>query len=119
MLEFTNEQSYKTPMNLTLQVNDEQYQQKQHFRVLKRCSENMLQIYKKPPMAKSDFNKVATEVTLWHGRSLVNLLHIFRTPFSMNTTEGLSLPLYKPLVALSWLIYSFLKKSNLKSMFIV
>ena len=81
MLEFTNEQSYKTPMNLTLQVNDEQYQQKQHFRVLKRCSENMLQIYKKPPMAKSDFNKVATEVTLWHGRSLVNLLRIFRTPF--------------------------------------
>ena len=101
MLEFTDEQSYKTPMNVTLQVNYEQYQQKQHFRVLKRCSENMLQIYKKPPMAKSNFNKVATEVTLWHGRSLVNLLHIFRTPFSMNTTEGLSLPLYKPLVALS------------------
>ena len=101
MLEFTDEQSYKTPMNLTLQVNDKQYQQKQHFRVLKRCSENMLQIYKKAPMAESDFNKVAIKATLWHGHSLVDLLHIFRTPFSMNTTDGLSLLLYKPLVALS------------------
>ena len=31
-------------------------------------------------MPKSDFNKVA--MTLWHGCSPVNLLHIFRTPFT-------------------------------------
>ena len=101
MLEFTDEQSYKTPMNLILRVNDEQYQQKQHFRVLEKCSENMLQIYKKASMAKNSFNKVAIEVTLWYERSLVNLLYIFRTLFSMNNTEGLPLPLCKPLVALS------------------
>ena len=36
----------------------------------KRCSENMQQIYRR---------------TLWHRCSSVNLLHIFRTPFSKNT----------------------------------
>ena len=36
-------------------------------------------------MLKCDFNKVACnfiEITLRHGFSPVNLLHIFRTPFS-------------------------------------
>ena len=47
------------------------------------------------------FNKVAglksakqsnfIEITLWHGSSPVNLLHIFRTPFSKNTSGGLFL----------------------------
>ena len=32
-------------------------------------------------MPKSNFNKVAVEITLQHGYSPVNLLHIFRTPF--------------------------------------
>ena len=32
-----------------------------------------------------------TEITLWHGCSLKNLLHIFRTLFSKNTTGGLLL----------------------------
>ena len=32
-------------------------------------------------MPKCDFNKVAFEITLWHGCSPVNLLHICRTPF--------------------------------------
>ena len=29
-----------------------------------------------------------TEIALWHGYSPVNLLHIFRTPFLKNTSEG-------------------------------
>ena len=50
----------------------------------KRCSENMQQIYKRTPMPECDFNKVASnfiEIALRHGRSPVNLLHIFKTPF--------------------------------------
>ena len=43
----------------------------------KRCSENMQQIYSK--------------ITLRHGCSTVNLLHIFRTTFPKNTSEGLLL----------------------------
>ena len=38
-------------------------------------------------MSKCDFNKSAKQIydiTLWHGCSLVNLLHSFRTPFSKN-----------------------------------
>ena len=31
------------------------------------------------------------EITLWHGCSPINLLHIFRTPFPKNTSEGLLL----------------------------
>ena len=42
----------------------------------KRCSENMQQIYRRKPMPKCNFNKVAL-----HGCSPVNLLHNFRTPF--------------------------------------
>ena len=40
-------------------------------------------------MPKSDFNKV--EIILRHGRTPVNLLHIFRTPFPKNTSERLLL----------------------------
>ena len=36
-------------------------------------------------MLKCDFNKVI-EITFRHGCSPVNLLHIFRTPFSRNTS---------------------------------
>ena len=55
----------------------------------KRCSGNMQQIYKIPPMPKCDFNKVAkqsnsNEITLWHRCSTVNLLHLFRTSFPKN-----------------------------------
>ena len=52
----------------------------------KRYSENMLQIYRRTPMPKCDFNKVAIEITFRHGCSPVNLLHILRTPFSKNTS---------------------------------
>ena len=43
----------------------------------KGCSENMQQIY-------SNF----IEIALRHGCSPVNLLHIFRTPFPKNISEG-------------------------------
>ena len=49
----------------------------------KRCSEDMTQIYKRMPMPKCDFNKVA--------KQLVNLLHTFRTPFPKSTSGGLLL----------------------------
>ena len=45
-------------------------------------------------MSKCDFNKVALqlyEITLRHGWSPVNLLHIFKTPFLMNTSGWLLL----------------------------
>ena len=38
------------------------------------------------PMPKCDFNKVAVAITLRHGCSPVNLLHIFRTPFPRNAS---------------------------------
>ena len=56
----------------------------------KRCFENMQQIYRRTPMPKCDFNKVAA-IALRHGCSPVNLLHIFRTPFPENTSGGLLL----------------------------
>ena len=54
----------------------------------KRCSENMQQIYRKTPMSKCDFKKVAL-----HGCFPVNLWHIFRTPFRKNTSGRLLLQL--------------------------
>ena len=62
----------------------------------KRCSENMKPIYRRTPMPKCDFSKVASnfiEITLLHGCSPVNLLHIFITPFPKNTSGRLLLEL--------------------------
>ena len=88
-------------------------EQKQPLRGVfsKRCSENMQQIYRRTPMAKCDFVKVALhkfsgehpcrsvisiklliEITLRHGCFPLNLLHIFRTPFTRNTSEWPLLP---------------------------
>ena len=56
----------------------------------KRCSENMQQIYKRTRRVisiKLLCNFI--EITLRHGCSPVNLLHIFRTPFRMNTSRRL------------------------------
>ena len=64
----------------------------------KRCSENMQQIYRRTPIPKCDFNKVALrliEVTLRHGCSPVNLLHIFRTPLTKNTSGRMLLFMVK------------------------
>ena len=65
--------------------------QKQPFGgVLKKmCSENMHQIYKRAPMLKYYF----IEISLRHGCSAVNLLHIFRTAFLKNTSGRLPLPI--------------------------
>ena len=70
--------------------------QKHPFRGVysKRCSGNMQQIYGRTPMPKCDFIKLLCnfiEVTLRHGCSLVNLLHIFKTPFTKNTSGWLLL----------------------------
>ena len=46
--------------------------------LLNKCSENMQQIYSRGLMPKCDL------ITLQHGCSPVNLLHIFRTPFPKN-----------------------------------
>ena len=70
------------------------YLHKQPFRgVLKKsCSENMQQIYRRTPTPKCDLQSNFIEITLRHGCSPVNLLHIFRTPFLKNTSEWV--PLY-------------------------
>ena len=56
----------------------------------KSHSENMQQSYRRTPMSKCDFNKVvlqiAIEAAFRHGCSPVNLLHIFRTLFTKNTS---------------------------------
>ena len=62
--------------------------------IKKRCSENMQQIYRRTPMPKCDFNNVVSnfiEISLRHGCSPVNLLHIFSSPFPMNTSGRLLL----------------------------
>ena len=58
------------------------------------CSENMQQFYSRTRMPKCDFNEVVynfIEITLRHGCSPVNVLHIFRTHFPRNTSGGLLL----------------------------
>ena len=58
----------------------------------KRCTENTQQIYRRTPMPKRGFSKVACnfiEITLRHRCSPVNLLHICRTSFSKNTSGRL------------------------------
>ena len=49
------------------------------------------------------------EIALWHGCSPINLLHIFRTPFSMNTSGWLLLyMIYHQLrLPLSWLSFIY------------
>ena len=77
----------------TLDINELNNLEKQPFRgvFIKRCSENIQQFYKRTPMPKCDFNKVAiqVEIALRHERSPVNLLPILRTPFPKKSSEGL------------------------------
>ena len=42
---------------------------------------NMQQIYRRAPMLKCDINKAAWQITLQHGCSPVNLLHIYKNTF--------------------------------------
>ena len=60
----------------------------------KSCSENMQQTYRRTPIPKYDFNKVAKqsiEITRRHGCSPVYLLHIFRTRFPKSISGELLL----------------------------
>ena len=70
------------------------YLQKQPSRgvLKKKCSENMQQIYRRTPMPKCDFSKVA-EITRWHGCSPVNLQYFFRTSLPRNSSVWLLLHL--------------------------
>ena len=60
----------------------------------KRFSENIQQIYRRTPWQSAISAKLQSnfiEVTLRHGFSFVNLLHIFRTPFLKNASGRLLL----------------------------
>ena len=60
----------------------------------KRFSENMQQIYRRTPWRSATSIKLQSnfiEVTLRHGFSFANLLHMFRTPFLKNTSGRLLL----------------------------
>ena len=63
--------------------------------LLKRCSENIQQIYRRTLMSKCDFNKVPLqspfELALRHGCSPVNLLHISEHLFLRTPPGGLLL----------------------------
>ena len=70
--------------------------QKQSFRgvLVKRCSGNMQQVYRKHPCGSVISIKFLCnfiEISLRHGCSPVNLLHIFRTSFPKDTSRGLLL----------------------------
>ena len=62
---------------------------------MKKCSENMQQIYRRTSMPECNFNKVVfcnvIEITLRHKCSPVNLPHIFRRSFYKNTSRRLPL----------------------------
>ena len=65
--------------------------QKQPFRgvLLKRCSENMQQIYRRTPMPQWDFNKVA--LSLYRNRNSAWVFSCkFAAPFPKNTSEWLT-----------------------------
>ena len=63
-------------------------------------------------MSKCDFNKVAkqVEIALRLGCFLVNLLHIFRRPFTKNTPGSLLLKLFTASFANPIFIFSPVKK---------
>ena len=59
--------------------------------LIKRCSENMQQIYRRTTIPKSDFNKIALQLYWNHTSALVffcKLLHVFRTHFPKNISGG-------------------------------
>ena len=63
---------------------------------IRRCSEDMQQIYRRTTYRSVILIKMICnfiEITLRHGCSPLNLLHIFRTPFYKNIYRGLLLNL--------------------------
>ena len=106
MCEFSSDYQYTTEWRHWLWTDFTHYsgvsvidfEQKKPFGgvLRERCSENMQQIYRRTPIPKFDFNKVARqsnfiEITLQHGCSPVNLLHMFRRRFYKNNSTGLLL----------------------------
>ena len=67
------------------------YIQKQPARCVfrKRCSENIQQIYRRTPMPKCDFNKVAKQ--LYSNRTLAWVFSCKFAAYFQNTSEGLLL----------------------------
>ena len=71
----------------TMARSSENIQKHPSSGVLKKsCSENMHQIYRRTPMPKCYFNKVAMQLFWNHTLTwvFVRLLHVFRTPFLKN-----------------------------------
>ena len=62
----------------------------------KKCSENMQQTYKKHPC----WSVISIMDTPRHGCPLINLLHIFMTPFTKNTIGWLLLNIELSYIAL-------------------
>ena len=80
----------------------------------KRCSENMQHIYRRTPMPKCDFNKVAFQRYWNHTLACVfpvNFLHISRTPFVKNTSGRLPLK-HRKLEKLTEVIVNLLHPAN-------
>ena len=71
--------------------NNDKWKQPSRGVLRKRCSENTHQIYRRTPCRSAILIKLLCnfiEITLRHGCSPVNMLHIFRTPVPKNTSEG-------------------------------
>ena len=71
-------------------------------------------------MPKCDFNKVRSnfvEITLRHGCSPVNLLHIFITSFPKNTFEELDLKGFQKNIRISRVSLSFVSVNFYKNIF--
>ena len=66
----------------------------------------MHQIYKRTLIPEVLLLCNFIEITFRHGRSPVNMLHIFRTPFPKNTSSGLRLKLnFQKLFTISFLFF--------------
>ena len=81
-------------MNLTGHQRENIQKQPSRSVLGKSFSENMQQIYRRTPILKCDFNRVALQLYwnhTWHECSPENLLHVFRTPFPKSASGGLLL----------------------------
>ena len=58
--------------------------------LIKRCSENMKQIYRRTPIPKCDFSKVSKQLS-WNHTSALVFTYKFRTSFRKNTSGELLL----------------------------
>ena len=70
---------------------------------IQRCSFEKVFLKYAVNLQQSNF----IEITFWHGCSLVNLMHNFRTPFPKNTSDGLLLQrrIQNPAKYLPWVIW--------------